>query len=120
LVINHITDRLNSRVDSLTSTQSTLQTNLPTYQSFQTDISTFLSDIQTAGGTTISTASGLIALNGSSMFAQDALSADLVSCGSSSAPLSPSGVPEPANVVLGLMASGAVFLLRERRGCPAT
>ena len=37
---------------SLTDKQTTLQTNLPTYQTFQTTIDTFLSDIQAAGGGT--------------------------------------------------------------------
>lgn len=94
---------------------ATGETNLPTYQSFQTDISTFLSDIQTAGGTTTGTTSGLMALKGSSMFVKGALSADMVSCGSSSTPLSPSGVPEPTAAVLRAIASGAVFLLSARR-----
>jgi hypothetical protein len=115
LVINHITDRLTSLVDSLTTTQSTLQTSLPTYQSFQTDISTFLSDIQTAGGTTSGTTSGLITLKGSSIFVKGALSADMVSCATLSNPLSPTVVPEPATAVLGLIASGGVFLLSPRR-----
>ncbi len=116
LTINHITDGLNSRVDSLTSTQSALQTNLPTYQSFQTDISKFLSDIQAAGGgTSGSTSSSLLALASSSMVVQGAMSSDHITSATSGTSLSPAGVPEPTTVSLAVLTGGAMFVLSRRR-----
>src|SRR5262249_2272909 len=97
LIINHITDRLNSRVTSLTDKQTTLQTNLPTYQSFQTDLDKFLSDIQAAGGSTgdTSTSSIVSMLKASSGFANAMLSSDMATCAASSGSgLTPSATPE--------------------------
>jgi len=132
LVINHITDRLDSRVTSLTDKQSTLETNLPTYQSFQTDISTFLSDIQAAGsGSTIGTTTGatsslVAALSTSNLtHATEALStpkfsitstgAQLAACDAMPITTSTGAVPEPGTVMLLSFASGAMALLHRRR-----
>jgi hypothetical protein len=49
--ITRITDGIDTKIDRLTEKQTTLETNLPTYVSFQTDIDTFLDDIVAAGET---------------------------------------------------------------------
>jgi hypothetical protein len=49
--ITRITDRIDTKIESLTEKQTTLETNLPTYVSFQTNIDTFLADIIAAGET---------------------------------------------------------------------
>ncbi len=113
--INHITDRLDSKITSLTEKQSTLQTNLPTYQSFQTDVSTFLSDIVAAGGgTSGGTSSSLKSLVSSALIASDNEAA-MFAAGSASL-LSPSSVPEPSLAALTLLASGGLLTLRSGRG----
>jgi len=112
LVINRLTDRLNSKIDTLTTEQTSLQTNLPTYQTFQTNLDTFLSDIQTAGGTTGTSTTGL-----KSMLTSRTLAASSSSslCDSSSAPLTSASVPEPSFIGLLLMLSAALPLVRHRR-----
>ncbi|MFO0789033.1 MAG: PEP-CTERM sorting domain-containing protein [Pirellulales bacterium] len=114
--INRITDRLTTKIDNLTETQTTLQTNLPTYQSFQTDISTFLTDIQNAGsGTdTTTTTSGLKSLVAAATMTASTSSGSLAAC--DSLPLSSGGaVPEPSIVGLLLCAGGMTLLRRESR-----
>jgi hypothetical protein len=104
LFINRITDRLNQRVDTLTEKQTTLQTNLPTYQSFQTDVSTFLSDIVAAGGGTSNSTLSVSALLAAPIALPGAVASDIA-------------VPEPAAVAL--FAIGAIPLstaVRFRRG----
>lgn len=115
LVINHILDRLDSRVTSLIDKQTTLQTNLPTYQSFQTDLDKFLSDIQAAGSGTSSTTTSSIAsmlkASASSGFATTMLSSDMATCAAGSGSgLTPSATPEPGTAILlaaGFLAVGA-------------
>jgi hypothetical protein len=118
LVINHITDRLNSRIDSLDSTLSTLQTNLTTYQSTETDISTFLSDIQaagsgTSGGSTTSTVDTLMA---ASNVASPVMVSDVAASLSPDTSLSTGSVPEPTSILLLLLGLGAssIFAIRQR------
>jgi len=113
LVIGRITDRLSTRVDSLTDKQTTLQTNLPTYQSFQTDISTFLSDIVAAGGGTTTTS--LTAISGESLDAVLATKVDLSASVGVTTLSSPSSVPEPASFVLLASAALAGALFSRRR-----
>ncbi len=116
LMINHITDRLNSKVDSLTTEQTTLQTNLPTYQTFQTDLETFLSTIQAAGGgdsgSTTTTSSGLKAM----LMSTRSLSAGSSSgsCGATSMPISSTSVPETSLPGL-LLIAGATIPIGGRR-----
>jgi hypothetical protein len=105
LVINHVLDRLDSRVTSLTDKQTTLQTNLPTYQSFQTDLDKFLSDIQAAGtGSSDASASSVVSLlkaSAGSGFTTAMLSSDMASCAASSGSgLTPAATPEPGTAVL--------------------
>jgi hypothetical protein len=115
LVINHVLDRLDSRVTSLTDKQTTLQTNFPTYQSFQTDLDKFLSDIQAAGsgtsGTTTSSVVSMLKANASSGFASAMLNSDMATCAAASGSgLTPTATPEPGTVVLlavGFLAVGA-------------
>ena len=101
--INRVTDRLDMKIETLTEKQTTLQTNLPTYQMFQTDLSTFLSDIVAAGdGSSATSATNLTSL---------ARSAVALPVTESSGSLSPSGalalssaaVPEPAFAALVLL-----------------
>jgi hypothetical protein len=130
LVINHITDRLDSRVTSLTDKQNTLETNLPTYQTFQTDISTFLTDIQAAGGTTTgttgtttgSTSSLIAALSSpdlttavaSPKLSLTAIGGQVAAC--NSMPITTTGaVPEPSAVILLSFAAASTALMRRRR-----
>ena len=113
--IGRITDRLTTRVDSLTDKQSTLQTNLPTYQTFQTDIDTFLSDIQAAGGDEDGTTSSAVSLTSRSMLVQSALSSDEVTCATSGTSLTPTAAPEPATATLLVLALGAGCVLVRRR-----
>jgi hypothetical protein len=117
LVINHITDRLNSRIDSLDSTLSTLQSNLSTYQSTESDISTFLSDIQSAGGGTSggSTSSSLVSLMSASNTASPVMVSDVTANASPTTSLSPSSVPEPTSILLLLFGLGASSILATRR-----
>lgn len=114
--IGRITDRLTSRVDSLTDKQTTLQANLPTYQAFQMDVDKFLSDIQAAGGGTSSgTTSSLVSVANSSKLVAGLLSNDNVTSVTSGALLSPTAVPEPATATLLLLAIGAACSLSARR-----
>jgi hypothetical protein len=113
LFINRITDRLNNRVDSLTEKQTTLQTNLPTYQTFQTDISTFLSDIVTAGGGTSPTTTALTAMLGNSLKVDGAVASDMTVCDKPTSPLDPNAVPEPAALLL--FVGGTFCALGSRR-----
>lgn len=115
--ISRITDRLNSRVDSLTAKQTTLQNDLPTYQAFQMDIDNFLSDIQTAGGgtsnSTTVTSSNAIALASTSKLVQGAQAADMVTCAGS--PLTTgTAVPEPSAACLLLLIASGVYATRQR------
>jgi hypothetical protein len=111
LVIDRITDRLNSKITTLTTEQTTLQTNLPTYQTFQTDLDTFLLDIQTAGGSTGTTTSGLKALLTSRTLSASSSGS---MCDSSSTPLTSTTVPEPSFVGMLLMAIAGIPLVRHR------
>ena len=114
--INRITDRLTTRVDSLTNKQSTLQTNLPTYQTFQMDIDTFLTAIQAAGGgATDAPASGLVSLASSSKLVKRIPSSDQVTSAISNGALTPTSVPEPATAMLLVLACGAEFVSRAWR-----
>jgi hypothetical protein len=114
--IGRITDRLTTQVGTLTDKQTTLQTNLPTYQAFQTNVDTFLSDIQAAGGgTSSSTTSSLVSLTGISKLVQGSLSSDAVTCATSGTSLTPTGVPEPATAILLILAIGAGCAVNSRQ-----
>lgn len=109
--INRITDRLNTKIDALTEKQTTLETNLPTYQSFQTELATFLTDITAAGGGTTTeavSAKSLASLSG-------LMAAATAECAATSVSLTPSGVPEPATSALALMVAMSAVLPRRRR-----
>jgi hypothetical protein len=113
--ITRITDRLNARVDSLTGKQSTLQTNLPSYQTFQTTIDSFLTDILGAGtGSTTGTTSSALSLV-SSKLVSDAVSAEMSGCTSSSSGLTATATPEPTTAMLLVLASAAGCILLPRR-----
>jgi hypothetical protein len=114
LWINHITDRLNTKIDTLTQQQTTLQTNLPTYQMFQTDLSTFLSDIEAAGGGGSSgSSSSLTSLASSALTTSVTQSSGSLSPSSSLA-LSSTAVPEPSIAALMLLASAVIAAVRGR------
>lgn len=113
--INRITDRLNTKIDALTEKQTTLQTSLPTYQSFQTELSTFLTDITAAGGGTTTEAASAKSLASLSGLMAAATSGDTAECAATSVSLTPSGVPEPATSALALMVAMSAVLPRRRR-----
>lgn len=113
--INRITDRLNTKIDTLTEKQTTLQSNLPTYQSFQTELSTFLTDITAAGGGTATDAASAKSLASLSGLMVAATSGDTAECAATSMSLTPGGVPEPATSVLALMVAMSAALPRLRR-----
>jgi len=117
LVINHITDRLNSRIESLNNTESTLQANLSTYQTTESDISKFLSDIQAAGGGTsgVSTSPSLVSLTNTLKSAQAETANVITSSEISTSDLTPSSVPEPSSLLLLLSGVGAFSVLATRR-----
>jgi hypothetical protein len=113
--IGRITDRLNSRVTLLTDKQTTLQTNLPTYQTFQTTIDTFLSDIQAAGGGTSGTSSSsAVALLTSPLLTKSVMSSQ-AACATSGTSLTPTAIPEPAAATLMLLSVGAGCVFGRRR-----
>ena len=108
--INRITDRLTTKIDNLTETQTTLQTNLPTYQSFQTEIKYAGSGTDT----TTTTTSSLKSLVAAATMTASTTSGSLAAC--DSLPLSSGGaVPEPSIVGLLLCAGGMTLLRRESR-----
>jgi hypothetical protein len=114
--IGRITDRLTARVDTLTDKQTTLQTNLPTYQAFQTDLDTFLSDIQAAGDARSSgTTSSALSLTSRSLVVQGTLMSDAVTCATSGTSISPAAAPEPTSATLFLLAIGAGCTVGARR-----
>lgn len=113
LFINRITGRLSDRVESLTEKQTTLTTNLPTYQAFQTDISTFLSDIVAAGGGTSEATTSLAALLGGAVKVESTMASDLAVGETPTSSLGSTTVPEPG--MLALIASCAWFVLGTRR-----
>lgn len=116
--IMRVTDRIDTKVDFLTDKQTTLQTNLPTYQSFQTELSTFLSDIVAAGGgTTDGTTSSLMALVDSSKSLSPLAVMDSATtlCDPSGLGLTTAAVPEPAAATLIMLAGGTISIMRGRR-----
>jgi hypothetical protein len=117
--IDRITDRITTGIDFLTDKQTTLQTNLPTYQTFQTDISTFLSDIVAAGGGTSSAltsalSASFLAESSSSDYGLASVSSQLA-VSNTGMGLSPSNVPEPQTAVLAVVALGAIVAATGRR-----
>jgi hypothetical protein len=113
--INRVTDRLNTKIDTLTEKQTTLQTNLPTYQAFQSDISTFLSDIVAAGGGTTGATSASLTSLATLAVTQRAGAVASFSAEGAATSLSPTAVPEPAAAGLVLLASGAMLTVRRRQ-----
>jgi hypothetical protein len=112
LWIGRITDRLNMKVDSFTEKQMTLETNLPTYQMFQTDVSTFLSDIIAAGGGT--PVASALNLNSLTRVATLLPAEDAARYAAGFGSLSPVVVPEPAVAGLVAMAIGGLLIRRGR------
>ena len=113
--IGRVTDRLSDKIESLTETQTTLTTNLPTYQSFQTDVSTFLTTV-TAGGSDAT--DGAASVKALAVLATSSSSdGDSAMCAAGSATLlAPGVVPEPSVAALVLLAGGALVAARRRRG----
>jgi hypothetical protein len=105
------------KVDFLTETQTTLQTNLPTYQGFKTKISDFLTDITAAGGgTTTDTTTGAAATMKSLVnVATGSETADNPVCASGNLSSSSNSVPEPTAIGLALLGSLPALCGRRRR-----
>lgn len=114
-------DRLSTRIDLLTEKQTTLSDNLSTYQSFSTDLSTYLADIITAGGGTAGdtsgdTAAALLSTTARlSAMASATLADDTSVCDATSSALSAAAVPEPALSGIGAALLGLLRLRRRRR-----
>ncbi len=117
--INRATDRLDMKIDTLTEKQTTLQTNLPTFEMFQTDLSMFLSDIVAAGTSGSSaSASSLTSLASSAITMPVTESSGSLSASGALA-LSSAAVPEPslaALLLLGAAGIPAMTCLRRRCG----
>ena len=110
--IGRLTDALDSKINWLTEKQTDLQTGLPTYQAFQTDLSAFLTDITTAGSSTEDAAASLKTL---ASLASVTSESDEVMCAAGSGSLSPAtSVPEPSMVALALLGAGG-WMSRRRR-----
>jgi hypothetical protein len=110
--IGRVTDALDLKIDWLTEKQTDLQTGLPTYQAFQTDLSAFLIDITAAGSSTEDAAASLKAL---ANLASVTSESDEVMCAAGSGSLSPAtSVPEPSMVALALLGAGG-WMSRRRR-----
>jgi hypothetical protein len=117
--IGRITDRIDMKIDHLTETQATLETNLPTYLGFQTHIDTFLTEIIDAGGTT---EANVAALPLGSVAALSAESPSVASHEATAAfrddqpsSASTSAVPEPSTQLLAALVLGGMAILRQRR-----
>jgi hypothetical protein len=117
-VLNRLTsfqDHLTTKIDSLTEKQTTLSESLSLYESFSTDLSSYLTEIVTAGGGTTDDSSDDAA---AAILAASALRStaplDFGSCDMSE-PLDASVAPEPTAQLLGLAALLAMTLRRPRR-----
>ncbi len=104
-------DHVQLKIDLLTEQQTTLTENLPTYQEFQTELTTFYDDIVAAGGGTSSDDD-----DGGSAAALRALSAVSTDAGCAVMPELDSGsVPEPHSLVLAGLAATAIHGVRRHR-----
>jgi hypothetical protein len=119
-------DHLSTKIDFLTEKQTTLSENVSTYELFSTDLSTYLSEIVTAGGGTIDdsteeTAAAILSTSPLRSIAPLAALADEESfCQMPESALEATATPEPTSQLLGLMALGLLALrrpTRERPGC---
>jgi hypothetical protein len=116
--ITRVTDRLDMRIDSLTEQQTTLQTNLPTYQAFQTEISDFLTTISAAGtgtdtSTTDTSTTSAKVLAAMAMAASPSEVASM--CEAASGTGMTSAVPEPGSAALALLAVASMAVVGRRR-----
>jgi hypothetical protein len=123
-IINRLTnfqEHLTTKIDLLTEKQTTLSESLPTYETFSTDLSTYLAEIVTAGGGTIDdssedTASAILAsspLRSMAPFA--ALADEMPTCQMSPEMLEANAAPEPGAQLLVLLAMIVFGLRRGRR-----
>ena len=111
--LNRVTDALDSKIGWLTEKQTDLQTGLPTYQAFQTDLSAFLTDITAAGSSTDVAAASLKSLANAAAIMSES---DEVMCAAGSGSLSPAtSVPEPAMGVLALSGVGGFVAHRRQQ-----
>lgn len=111
-------DHLSSKIDYLTEKQTTLSENLPTYQTFSTELSTYLNEIITAGGgttgggSTDESAAALLATSALRSLAPLAARADDVSTCDMSEALDAASAPEPATVLLSIFSLATLALRR--------
>jgi hypothetical protein len=118
--IGKITDRIETKIDRLTETQTTLETNLPTYQEFQTGVDTFLTDILAAGDSTTDTESAAMSLAsvaGLSIEDTSLTSLEITPmfCDDPLASASVNAVPEPSTQLLALLVIGGMSICRRQR-----
>jgi hypothetical protein len=116
-IVNHLTsiqERLTTKIEFLTEKQTTLNENFASYQTFSGDLSTYLSEIVTAGGGTIDTAAAALAGTAPSVMLGDETSF----CEMTDGALEATAAPEPAASCLVLIALGLGALWRPRRRRP--
>lgn len=112
--IARITGHVSLRIDRLTEVQTSLEENLPTYLSFQTEVSTFLSDIIAAGEPTDAMTASL------AMFSTEAVTATIfvepteLGSGLPTDSAVSTGVPEPSGLMSLLVAIGMLSMARRR------
>lgn len=111
-VLTTVQDNIQLKIDFLTEKQTTLTENLPTYQDFQSQLTTYRDTIVAAGGGTTDDEDASSAAHRA--LAATTESAATASGGVCAAPSGgPSAVPEPSAASLAVIAS--VALLRRRR-----
>ncbi|MGD9633235.1 MAG: hypothetical protein AB7G28_08115 [Pirellulales bacterium] len=116
-------DHLTTKIDFLTEKQTTLSDSLSTYQTFSTDLSTYLDEIVTAGGgttggSTDESAAALLAASPlRSLSPLAALEDEASMCGMSGA-LDAAPTPEPATILLSILSLALLACRRPARGVP--
>lgn len=120
--ITRTTDRIAMQIDLLTDKQTTFEENLPSYQSFQEEVNTFLADIiAAAGGTTDEATTTLASLTSIPVTSQPVLailSQSTAACESAQLRKATTAVPEPRTWMMAALALGVVAMHGSQRSPP--